>query len=233
MKHLIVVCLVLLTGCGGPPPPPEANGSLQMAEINREQADDILVDVLNEDEIVLPSRAYRSRQVVVSDAAIKLKSESPDSVHRTVISLALNNGGYVLRSTNDQTAIRLLAERFHDAVDEILVLGEVLDKEITGKDVTEQYRDLQIRLENAMKTRERYLTLLGKAKSVQEIARIETELERVNTGIETLKGKINRLSHLTLYSTITVDTRTPLKPGVVARLGGWVYGGIKGLFVSN
>jgi len=216
-----------------PPHPPEAAPDPQTVAVDRDGERDILGEALNDDEIVLPEESNRTRQVVVSSAAIKLKSETPDSVHRTVTRLALSNGGYVLRSTPEQTSIRLLAERFHVAVDEILSFGEVLDKEITGKDVTEQYRDLQIRLQNAMKMRQRYLDLLATAKNVQEIARIETELDRVNTRIETLKGQINRLSHLTLYSTITVDTRTPLKPGIMGKLGGWVYGGIKGLFVSN
>jgi hypothetical protein len=55
----------------------------------------------------------------------------------------------------------------------------VKDKNIAGEDVTEEYRDLEIRLDSAEKTRQRYLELLNKAERVKEILKIEKELERL------------------------------------------------------
>ena len=58
-----------------------------------------------------------------------------------------------------------------------------------------------------------------------------TRLKRRGTEIETLKGKINRLSHLTLYSTITVSTKKKGgKPGPVGWLFTSAFNGLKWLF---
>jgi len=100
-----------------------------------------------------------------------------------------------------------------------------------GEDVTEEYRDLEIRLDSAEKTRKRYLELLNKAEKVDEILKIERELERLNGEIDLLKGKINRLTHLAQYATITVQTSNGVKKGVLGYAFYGVYSGVKWLFV--
>lgn len=141
--------------------------------------------------------------------------------------------GYVLNSGEGSTSIRIPALGFNNALDEILMLGEVISREISGEDVTEQYHDLQMRLANAEKTRLRYLELLNKAKDIDEIFRVEKELERINQQIEIYKGKIEKLSHLTAYSTITVNTTPEIKPGPVGYVFEQMYKGVKWLFVRN
>jgi hypothetical protein len=84
------------------------------------------------------------------------------------------------------------SEHLNDAIKEISELGKVQGKSLSGQDVTEEYLDFQIRLENAEKSRERYLELLAKAENVEAALKVEKELERLNGTIDLLKGKMNR-----------------------------------------
>ncbi|UCE67483.1 MAG: DUF4349 domain-containing protein [Candidatus Zixiibacteriota bacterium] len=172
-------------------------------------------------------------RMIVSSATIRLKSLEPDSVHNRVMEFALSCNGYILYSGEGKTTIRVPAVYFKRVMSDIETLGEVLSREITGKDVTEEYHDLQTRLDNAEKTRQRYLALLDKAKNLEEILRIERELERLGQNIEQLKGKIERLSHIVAYSSITVETTDPARPGPVGYVFYGLYKGIEWLFVRN
>jgi hypothetical protein len=179
-------------------------------------------------EIDLPQETER---MIVSSATIRLKSQEPDWVHDRVIEFALSCKGYVLYSGEGKTTVRVPAACFKPAIADIESLGEVFSKEITGQDVTEEYHDLNTRLDNAEKTRLRYLALLDKAKNLEEILRIEKELERLNQNIEQLKGKIERMSHIVAYSSITVETTEPARPGPVGYAFYGLYKGIEWLFV--
>lgn len=168
---------------------------------------------------------------IVSSAELRIKTDRPDSLHDKVIDLAARYEGYVLSSGKEATTIRIPAISFKDAIADIEGMGDLLEKNISGQDVTEQYRDLEIRLDNAVKTRDRYLALLDKAGNINEMVGLEKELERLNEKIETLKGKIERLAHMVEFSSITVRTSEEVRPGPVGYAFYKLYQGVKWLFV--
>jgi hypothetical protein len=172
-------------------------------------------------------------RLVVAEAAIEIQSLEPDSVHSRVIDMAFEYGGYVLNADEGATSIRIPATNFRDAMREIAKLGKITNEKITGQDVTDSFKDLEVRLNNAEKTRQRYLALLDIAKNIEEILRLEKELERLNKEIELYKGKIERLQHLVEYCTITVKTAQEIKPGPISLIFNGMYSGIKWMFVRN
>jgi hypothetical protein len=48
-----------------------------------------------------------------------------------------------------------------------------------------------------------------------------------------MKGQMNRIDHLSTYSTITVYLKEKKKPGVIGYIGIGVYKAVKWLFVRN
>jgi hypothetical protein len=48
-----------------------------------------------------------------------------------------------------------------------------------------------------------------------------------------LKERLNRLSHLEAYATITVDLQEKVKPGLIGYVFVGLYQGVKWLFVRN
>lgn len=171
--------------------------------------------------------------MIVSQAELRLKTDSPDSVHRQSTLLTLERGGYVLLSEPDRITVRVPSSEFNGILEQVRSLGEVVDQSVQGSDVTDRYRDLQIRLDNALRTRERFLKLLDAASTMEDILRLERELSRLNHTIETLKGEIYRLEHKQMYSTITVSTAKETKAGPVGFAFESLFKGVKWLFVRN
>jgi len=101
-------------------------------------------------------------------------------------------------------------------------LGKIESETKTGTDITEQYRDNVIRLESLKNVHDRYLALLAKANTISDILNIEKELERVNTEIEIMEGKIKYAESSVALSNITVRFRERAKPGPI----GWIFYGL-------
>ena len=216
---LSVMIIALISGCSSRsplhPPPQVADMSQSAVRIQQEDVTD----------------TKSERRYVQLTARLVLESDTPDLVHKNVFNMAKQYDGYVLQSEIDLTTIRLPAQHFDEIIKQIEILGKIQDREISGNDVTEQYYDINIRLENAQKARDRYLDMLKGAETVESALKVERELERLNREIDLWSGRLKRLSHLVQYATITVSTKTPVRPGPFGYVFYALYSSIKWLFV--
>jgi DNA-binding PucR family transcriptional regulator len=170
---------------------------------------------------------------IIYSSTIDLTVKIPDTAAVQISGIATKYKGYVQQTGTTMCVIRVEAKHLKTAMDEIALLGKVTNKSSFGEDVTDQYADYAIRLENAEKARMRYLELLARAENVQAALLVEKELERLNETIELMKGQMNRIDHLSTYSTITVYLKEKKKPGVIGYIGIGVYKAVKWLFVRN
>lgn len=81
-------------------------------------------------------------------------------------------------------------------------------KEIASDDVTEQYIDLESRINTKKTLEKRYLELLNKATKVSEILEIEKGLATVREEIEVVEGKLKYLQNHVAMSIITIEMYT-------------------------
>lgn len=170
---------------------------------------------------------------VIYSTTIDLTVKVPDTASVQIGNIAKKYNGYVQQSGTTSCVIRVEEKFYKAAIDEISLLGRVESKNSYGEDVTAQYSDYAIRLENAEKARARYLELLAKAENVEAALHVERELERLNETIELMKGQMNRIDHLSSYSTITVYLKEKKKPGIIGYVGIGLYRAVKWLFVRN
>ena len=80
--------------------------------------------------------------------------------------------------------------------------GEILYKEIDARDITDQFIDLETRLDNKRNYQKRYNDLLLKANSIKEILEIEEKIRALEEEIESTTGQLLYLSDLVDYSTL-------------------------------
>lgn len=113
-------------------------------------------------------------------------------------------GGFLSRRDDHTITIRVPAGRFDEAVKRIEKIGDVLHRNVSAQDVTEEFADLDVRLRNARAIRDRLEVLLAKSNKVEESLLIERELGRVAGEIERLEGRMKFLRDRAAYSTITV-----------------------------
>jgi hypothetical protein len=172
-------------------------------------------------------------RMVTYSVSLKLSVKNIEEARTILITQIKNNNGFIINESENYLTTRIPAINMDNFIAEAKVLGRVENERKTGTDITDQYRDNIIRLESMKNVRDRYLALLEKANTVTDILNIEKELERINTGIELLEGKIKYAELSAAYSNITIRFAEKTKPGPVGWIFYGIYYGIKWLFVWN
>ncbi len=183
-------------------------------------------------------------RMIAYKVTLRLKVENADNVKRAIHEQIKNCKGFIVSESSggkyNSVDARIPAENMNAFLDSARILGEKDGEEIQGNDITDEYHDNSAALASLKKVRDRYLALLDKAKTVEEILKVEAELERVNSEIERLEGKIKYAEQSVAFSLITVkfnEKEEPVQETSGPRPGpiGWVfyglYKGIKWLFV--
>jgi hypothetical protein len=163
---------------------------------------------------------------VIKTADLELGVDGVAEKTNQVAELANAKGGFVESSTvvedkagykTGYITVRVPVEKFDEAVSAIKDLAVRVEREsVNGRDVTEQYTDLEARLRSAQAQEEQYLTILEKADTVQDILAVQQYLQNVRYEIESLQGQINSLGNQTDYSTISVTLNEEVRLQVPA-----------------
>ncbi len=164
---------------------------------------------------------------------LQLQVKSDDSLLAKITSILESYDGYVQASDKYHVVLKVASQRASDFMERLATLGKIKNKEIRSEDVSLQAKDFSIRLENAQKTRDRYLELLQIAQTVDEILKIERELERLNTNIDLLKGQLAALQSRVSLSEINIRIQKRVKPGPLGYVFVGLYEGIKWIFVRD
>ena len=127
---------------------------------------------------------------------------------------------------------RVPQQYFEDVTEEIKALGKVDEAKTAVEDVTEEYVDLQARLNNLKKQEERYLEILGAATTVEDILSVETQLERIRGEIESYEGRLQYLDSLIDYATLHITIREPKKETFDIGLIDAIKDAIQGFFTA-
>ncbi|GGN56081.1 lipoprotein [Actinoplanes lobatus] len=176
---------------------------------------------------------------IIYTGSITLRVEDVTSAAAQVTGIAAASGGFVggdERHSGDGSStanitLRVPADKFTSAVDQIAKLGTEETRGINTEDVTEQVVDLDARISVQKARVESGKRLLAEAKSLDDLVMLEREVATRESDLAALEGKKRRLSDLTSLSTITVVLLDPAAaavepeeepPGFLAGLaGGW------------
>jgi len=180
--------------------------------------------------------AERPGSMLIWTARLTVEVDDVRTGMDEAVAVAKRFGGYVEESSDrgEKSAsirLRLPAAAFIDAVGAIEKLGTVSYKSVASEDVTEQYIDIEARLKNKRELRDRLRALLDKAVNVKDVIAIETELNRVQSDIDAMEGRIRHLKGQVDFATVdlTLERRKVLGPlGYLARGVWWC---IEKLFV--
>lgn len=171
-----------------PPPPPVSSSEVDQAE--------------QQNEI---------EKKIIKDGRVGLQVQDLNKTKLRVDSLVKKYDGYYANESFNNTdwesaytlKIRIPAVSFETLITSIESGGgEVEYKEIDARDVTDQFIDLETRLENKKSYLKRYKDLLNQAKSVKEILEIEEKIRGLEEEIESTTGRLKYLSDQVDYSTL-------------------------------
>jgi hypothetical protein len=129
--------------------------------------------------------------------------EVPRALDR-VERLAADAGGYLARRDDRSITIRVPVAAFSSIVTALEKEGDVLSRNVRTDDVTAEFRDLEVQLQNLRAMRARFEKLLEMATKVEDALQVERELGRITGEIERIRGRLKLLADLAQFSTITV-----------------------------
>ncbi len=143
--------------------------------------------------------------LLIYTATIHLAVFETDATLARAERMARESGGYLVRRDDKSIVFRVPSRKFQAVMESVGELGDVLHREVTAEDVTEQFYDLQIRLKNLRAVRDRFEKLLEQSKTVEEALKVQRELERVTGEIERMEGRMKYLRELIAFATITIE----------------------------
>jgi len=181
------------------------------------------------------AESARSGRMVIRSGNISVNVENVDKAAAEIRQMTESSGGYVENSQIDNVTVpqfpvydagsearettqkyanmtvRVPENRFEDIFNNIKGMGKLVSENISGSDITAEYRDTTARVDNLKIQEQSLQQLMAKAKTVDEILKIESELNRVRTDIDIYTGNLKRWDNLVQLSTIYVYMRE-LKP---------------------
>lgn len=169
-------------------------------------------------------------RLIIRTGELSLVVTDTEETMAQIAQMAESNGGWVVNSSVFQAGenakrgnitVRVPVEGFNSAMEAMKDLAvEVTNESTSGQDVTEEYVDLSLRLENLEATADRVRNFLDEARNVEEALAVNQELSRLEGEIERIKGRVEFLSQSASFSTIHVN----LTPDILAQpvqVGGW------------
>jgi hypothetical protein len=163
----------------------------------------------------LPEETEGLQRMVIKTGSLSLIVKNIDQVFAEITSTVSRMGGFVERSDiretvtgfrNGVVTVKIPSPRFEEAYTEIRALGIRVEREsVDSRDVTDEYVDLEARLRNFKASEVRFLAILEKANTVEDILRVQRDLDKVRENIERLEGRLQLLNRQIEMSTISVS----------------------------
>jgi len=137
---------------------------------------------------------------------------------RNIVTLS---GGYIVNFSETQSTserggtfiVKVPANGFSSFLNRLEdIAHENLQRSIEGQDATEEYVDLESRLKAKQIMEEQYVAFMKKATKTTDLVAFANELERIQSEIEQMKGRMRYIDQNVSYSTVEIRLyETPQK----------------------
>jgi hypothetical protein len=120
-------------------------------------------------------------------------------------------GGTEASQPSITVSIRIPATRFDDTMDRLAELAvNVTNRSESAQDVTEEYVDLEARLESLEAARQRLLDIMTEARTTKDLLEAEQQLTQREAEIESIKGRMQYLEQSARLSSIWIELQPHL-----------------------
>jgi hypothetical protein len=173
----------------------------------------------------------QQKRMIIKTATITCEINSYDETFSAIEKIVTKRNGFIVNSLINSTkenkksgsiTLRIPSTVFEETLEEVSRLSSrVLSKSINGNDITEEFYDVAMRIENKRKIESRYREILKSAKTVKDILQVEEALGNVREEIDGLEGRKRFLADQTALSTINVNLQEPQALVMVEGGGFW------------
>ncbi len=155
----------------------------------------------------------KSKRKIIKEGNISFRSSDIKATRTNIDKAIAKYDAYISKENEysynnrieENIIIRVPSESFDSLLNDITNGVNKLDsKNIEVKDVTSKYIDVKSRIKTKKELENRYLVLLNKAVSVDEIINIEKEISYLREEIESSEKQLKSLRNKVSYGTLTV-----------------------------
>jgi hypothetical protein len=193
------------------------DGGVSMGTEEAEMNDSAQDDAESSESNEMPENTEAGQQdrkiIYTADMQIEVR-DYQESLHSLQSSIS-EYGGYLVESSmyeeteNSLTSGFITARIPQEHFDEFIEIVEdgsdrVVDSAVSGQDVTEEYIDLESRLNSKELVEERLLSFMEQAEETEDLLAISDDLADVQEEIEEITGRMNYLQDKTDLATVTI-----------------------------
>jgi hypothetical protein len=144
--------------------------------------------------------------------------------------------GYIQNTHDEQgksfnLSMRVPQDQYVPALLELRKVGVVISENENVQDVTTEFIDNKARLENLHKLRNRIQLLLNRADRIEDLLKIERELNRTQSEIDRLEGRMKYLKGQVDYASIEFSAEKKKTYGPLGYFFMGIWWGVEKLFV--
>lgn len=165
------------------------------------------------------SNVYTGNQgrMVQKESTISLLVKNVRDSANSVVKRAEDLGGFMIQTnisspgeTSTATiSIRIPTANLNGYLNELRTLSiRVVSEELRGDDITDQYKDIQTRLDTLTTTKRRFEEIYDKAVAIQDILNVQTNIMQLQDQIDSLKGQQQYMQKSTETARVTVYLST-------------------------
>lgn len=158
-------------------------------------------------------------QKLIRKVNMSIKVASSDDLQPSLdvlSSMAKSHGGYIQSNNldlgsayaNANIVIRVPKDKADDFLGQVEENGfKILYRDDSSEDVTLKYTDTETAIRVRQIQKEKYMSYLEKAESIEEMMQIESNIDKVVAELETYESRMKALSNQVDYTTITIGIK--------------------------
>ncbi|ERI08572.1 DUF4349 domain-containing protein [Aneurinibacillus aneurinilyticus] len=205
------ISILLIAGCGASNQNPDSS----MADTSQSQITEI-ADSKNPNTAPSEKKSAGMAAMMVYQAELSLNVKDLATSQKSLTQLVEKMNGYIVEANsynqgeensllNGNFRIRIPNAKFNAFLEETEKLAlKVANRTIQGRDVTEEYIDLEARLASKQVLEKQLLGLMKNAQKTSDLLQIAQDVNKVQTEIEQLKGKMKYLKNQSDFATVTI-----------------------------
>ena len=164
----------------------------------------------------------KTQKKIIKNASLDIEAKNVTECYDKLLNYAITNGGYEYNqemSNNSEFAtikavIKISPEKLDGVIKYARDCGNIINIRISSTDITAEYTDTQIRLDNKKKNLQKYYEYYDKATSMEDALMLQKEIDSLTAEIESYEGQLKMWNELADESTIEIyiqQTNDPVK----------------------
>lgn len=222
----------VIAGDGQSPTPASADAGVSASALTSEAGTEDTAIEENADESSSEVETAKKR-LFARSAVRELHSDNFDATHQSILDLVEEYNGHVVSDTRSgQEGARnatIAADVPSDELDAFLealdFVADVAYQSVNSEDISDNYYDVQGRLETLRLERDRLNELISSAADADELEALDAQLEEVYTQIDTLESKLRNFDSQLEYARVDIVLREGAQLEATAITGGTTTGG--------